>query len=658
MDKITENQGIQFVPRFVKQISDMEYGSTVTHENYNAKLNLNTVQGDYNSEILRLLLTINNKDEVPHIPYLDTYINEIIDEVDAKAYTKDLSAVATSGSYLDLLDTPTKLSEFTNDTKFVNEDTLNNNLTNLSKEIITLFQNMDNRVTNVENTANSAIDSAASAQNTAISAEEKANTANVNAAEALTLAQSYGATIANKQDQLTAGANINIIDNVISATDTTYIAGDNVTIVDNVISSTDTKYTAGANITIDENNVISSTGGGGTGGGTVNSVNGVQPDETGNVQLMQVITPEYTIDGDYYVVDITNLKAGTYMIPPFAVPVAATSDYPDVPKVRFKCLKPGTTDTYLTATVGNINLYYYPVFIVLQTDVIEGLNALADGTLTTFRPGTTIYVGYTDYYERTYYNYAITIRTTSMTVSGGSSNPLNAVTTKSTQQTIAGLKKFSVLPQSTVVPADDADLVNKLYVDTVVANAGGAEYTAGENISISEDNVISAILKTYENIITEEDGTTTYIQNGDTGAFLRVANAAVDPTQRISIASNSILISDGDNVATLQAHHNYSATLGSSNIREAQASNGEIFHYLAERLGEESGPSYTLLDGTTGKSAELTTTDLILAGTSVMSSLNEKVNNGNTAYPIKVYVQDTQPAAEEGYTVVWINTAV
>lgn len=51
-----------------------------------------------------------------------------------------------------------------------------------------------------------------------------------------------------KQDKLTAGDNITITDNVISATDTTYTAGDNITITDNVISATDTTYTAGSGL--------------------------------------------------------------------------------------------------------------------------------------------------------------------------------------------------------------------------------------------------------------------------------------------------------------------------------------------------------------------------------------------------------------------------
>lgn len=90
-----------------------------------------------------------------------------------------------------------------------------------------------------------------------------------------------------KQNILTAGDNITIVDDVISAVDTTYTAGENISISDdnvisatcegetytagenitisddNVISATDTTYTAGENITISDDNVISATGGSG-----------------------------------------------------------------------------------------------------------------------------------------------------------------------------------------------------------------------------------------------------------------------------------------------------------------------------------------------------------------------------------------------------------
>ena len=56
----------------------------------------------------------------------------------------------------------------------------------------------------------------------------------------------------------TAGTNVQINGNVISATDTTYTAGTNVSIsAQNVISATDTTYSAGTGITISANNEIS-----------------------------------------------------------------------------------------------------------------------------------------------------------------------------------------------------------------------------------------------------------------------------------------------------------------------------------------------------------------------------------------------------------------
>lgn len=87
MDKLYEHifgKGLTYVPRFVKQVSDMEYGSVVTHENYNEKLNLNTTQGDYNTEVLRILFTESNPDKVTHIPYLDKHIDEQVDRLDTR----------------------------------------------------------------------------------------------------------------------------------------------------------------------------------------------------------------------------------------------------------------------------------------------------------------------------------------------------------------------------------------------------------------------------------------------------------------------------------------------------------------------------------------------------------------------------------------------
>ena len=70
-------EGLKFTPKYVRQESDLEYGEKVTHENYNAKLNLNTTQGDYNTDVLLKLLTGVDRDNTYHIPYLDADIERI-----------------------------------------------------------------------------------------------------------------------------------------------------------------------------------------------------------------------------------------------------------------------------------------------------------------------------------------------------------------------------------------------------------------------------------------------------------------------------------------------------------------------------------------------------------------------------------------------------
>ena len=102
--------------------------------------------------------------------------------------------------------------------------------------------------------------------------------------------------LAKKQDLLTAGENITIEGNVITAIDTTYTAGtnvtidesnvisveipeysagENVTITDGVINVEVPKYTAGENVTIDENGVISAEGEAYTAGKNITIVDNV-----------------------------------------------------------------------------------------------------------------------------------------------------------------------------------------------------------------------------------------------------------------------------------------------------------------------------------------------------------------------------------------------
>ena len=70
-----------YVPKFVKQVSDLEYGSVVTHENYNEKLNLNAEQGDYNTEVLRILFTERDINNTYRIPYLEKYTDDDVAKI-------------------------------------------------------------------------------------------------------------------------------------------------------------------------------------------------------------------------------------------------------------------------------------------------------------------------------------------------------------------------------------------------------------------------------------------------------------------------------------------------------------------------------------------------------------------------------------------------
>lgn len=95
------NNGLTYVPKFVRQTSDLGYRDIVTHENYNEKLNLLTQQGDYNTEVLRQLLTPEyDPDRTYHIYYLDKALENEAERVDQNLQ----DAVDTLNGRIDGLD--------------------------------------------------------------------------------------------------------------------------------------------------------------------------------------------------------------------------------------------------------------------------------------------------------------------------------------------------------------------------------------------------------------------------------------------------------------------------------------------------------------------------------------------------------------------------
>lgn len=82
---------LNYIPKYVKQTSDSKYGDIVTHERYDELLNLLSTQGDYNTEVLRTLLTPGSTGY--HIDYLDKEIektNKAVTDLDEKT-TKNLN---------------------------------------------------------------------------------------------------------------------------------------------------------------------------------------------------------------------------------------------------------------------------------------------------------------------------------------------------------------------------------------------------------------------------------------------------------------------------------------------------------------------------------------------------------------------------------------
>jgi len=82
-DFITEiiREGLIYTPEFIRKSSDKAYGDVVTHEDYNELVNLNTEQGDYNTEVLRVLFTETDDTKVYHIPYMDNLLQTELEKV-------------------------------------------------------------------------------------------------------------------------------------------------------------------------------------------------------------------------------------------------------------------------------------------------------------------------------------------------------------------------------------------------------------------------------------------------------------------------------------------------------------------------------------------------------------------------------------------------
>ena len=105
-----------YIPKYVRQSSDLNYGEKVTHENYNEKLNLNTTQGDYNTDVLNALFNNADIESTIHIPYIDNILTDQDSRITAVEDTVGQVQQDMSGYTTGLIDTNARIDNITNGT--------------------------------------------------------------------------------------------------------------------------------------------------------------------------------------------------------------------------------------------------------------------------------------------------------------------------------------------------------------------------------------------------------------------------------------------------------------------------------------------------------------------------------------------------------------
>ena len=89
------------------------------------------------------------------------------------------------------------------------------------------------------------------------------------------------------------------------------------------------------------------------------------------------------------------------------------------------------------------------------------------------------------------------------------------VTLGTTQTLTTGIKTFTNLPQSTATPSNNADLVNKLYVDSSFVNLSGTQTITG-NKTFTGDNTFNASTTTIKGSLLDVFPSTTQLYSANT----------------------------------------------------------------------------------------------------------------------------------------------
>ncbi len=105
MEETNEVVQLTYVPRYVKQVADYLHGDTLDHEAYNQLININSTQGDYNTEVLNTLLNGSPEGEY-HIKYVDEKFTDLDSTIsDISTNVGDiLTTIDNIGDALDAID--------------------------------------------------------------------------------------------------------------------------------------------------------------------------------------------------------------------------------------------------------------------------------------------------------------------------------------------------------------------------------------------------------------------------------------------------------------------------------------------------------------------------------------------------------------------------
>lgn len=130
-------EGLVYVPKFIKQETDLDYGDVVTHEDFNELMRLNMEQGDYNTEVLRRLFTETNPENNYHIAYIDhifdTEFGKLQDNINAKQEAIDANKAAIESNDRDIAQLNTDILNIVNGVTKVKNSALADNLTGVYK---------------------------------------------------------------------------------------------------------------------------------------------------------------------------------------------------------------------------------------------------------------------------------------------------------------------------------------------------------------------------------------------------------------------------------------------------------------------------------------------------------------------------------------------